>query len=111
MKPHDRAPDVEQTAVQTVALTQIDRGHASAASAVVSLVVGGNDLAPRVSDLLVTVLAEADVDEEVAVFLVWLEIRCGIFAGPLVDRFGARGYAVPASEFSRPFGFVVEGCA
>lgn len=110
MEPHDRTPDVEQTAVQTVSLTQVDCGHASAASAVIALVVGGNDLAPHISDVLVTVLAKADVDEEVAVFLVWLEIRCCVVAGPLVDWSCARRDAVPAPKFSRSLGFVVQRC-
>jgi len=107
MKPHDRTPDVEEAPVQAIAVTQVDGGHTSAASAIVALVVGGNDLAPGVSRLLGTVLAEADVDEEVAVFLVWLEIGCQFFAGPFVDWSRAGGDAVPAAEVSRPFRFVV----
>lgn len=107
MKPHDGTLDVEEATVQAIAVTQVDGGHASAASAVVALVVGGNDLAPGVSRLLGTVLAEADVDEEVAVFLVWLEVGCGGFAGPFVDRPRAGRDAIPAAEVSRPFGFVV----
>lgn len=111
MKPHDGTLDVEEATVQAIALTQVDCGHASAASAVVALVVGGNDLAPGVSRLLGAVLAEADVDEEVAVFLVWLEIGGRVFAGPFVDWSCARGDAIPAAEFSCPFGFIVERCA
>jgi len=107
MEPHDRTSDVEQPAMQAITLTQIDRGHAGAASAVVALVVEWDDLAPRVSDLLVTVLAETDVDEEVAVFLVGPEIGRGNFAGPLIDRSRARGHAIPASQTSCSLGFVV----
>lgn len=97
MKPHDRTSDVEEATVQAITFTEVDCGHAGPASAIVALVVGRNDLAPRISRFLGAVLAEADVDEEVTVCLIGLEIWRRFFAGPLVNRACAGRHAVPTS--------------
>lgn len=62
--------------MQAIPFTEIDCGHASAAPAVISLIIRGNDLAPGVSGFLGTILPKANIDKKVTVVLVWLEIWC-----------------------------------
>lgn len=108
MQPRDGTPDVEQAAVQSVAVAEVDGRHAGAAAAVVAPVIRLDGAAPVLAGLLRAGLAEADVDQEVAEGQVGLEVWGRGGGRPRVDRACAGAHAVPAAEFARAFGFVVE---
>lgn len=111
MQPHNRAFHIEQPPVQPIPFPQVDGRHASPSSTVIASVVGFDGLEPEVPDALLAVLAKAVVDDEVAVFVLGLEVRGGLLGGPCVDVAGQEGGAVPAAEGTGTFGFIVEGCA
>lgn len=97
--------------MQPIPLSEINRRHPSPPPPVIALVVRLDLLDPEVARLLVAVLAEADVDQEVAVVLGRLEVICFLVGRPLVDRARAGGDAVPAAVGAGALGFVVHGGA
>lgn len=60
--------------MQSIALRQIDRGHTDPSTAGVTAVVLLYGMAPELPRLLGTALVESDVNQEVAVFKIWLEV-------------------------------------
>jgi len=111
MQPHNGTLDVKQPPMQPIPLAQINRRHPRPAPPIIAPVIPLDGLDPVLPDVFPAVLAEADVDQEIAVVVVRLEVGRGRGRGPLVDRARAGGRAVPAAEFARAFGFVVEGGA
>ncbi len=109
MQPHNRTPDIEQPPMKPVPLPQIDSRHPCPPASVVATVIPLDRLDPKISHLLLAILAETDVDQEVAVVRIRFEIRRVLGGGPGVDGTGAGSCAVPAAELARAFGFVVEG--
>ena len=61
------------------------------------MVVGFDGFDPVVAGALRTILAETDVNQEVAVVVVGFEVGSGLVGGPLVDWASARFGTVPAS--------------
>lgn len=97
--------------MQAIPLAQINRRHARPPPPLIAPIIALDRLDPEVARLRRAVLAEADVDEEVAVGVVGLEIGCRVVGRPGVDGARAGRCPVPAAEFARPLGFVVEGGA
>lgn len=108
MQPHNRTLDIAQAPMQAVAVAQIDRGHAGAPAAVIATIVLLDLAAPQVAVLGGRVLAEADVDEEVAVGEVRLEIGRRGRRRPGLDRDRHVPRRVPAAQAACAFGFVVQ---
>ena len=108
MQPHDWTSHVAQSAVQTISIAQVDGRHPGSPTAGVALIVLLDGLLPEAPHVRRAVLAEPDVDQKVAVVVVWLEGIRGLIGGPLVDGAGACFHAIPAAELTRALGFVVE---
>ena len=111
MQPHNGTSNIEQASMQTISLPQVNRRHARSPPAIVALIIALDGFGPEISNAAVTVLAEANVYQKVAEFVVWFEIGGGLGAGPSVDGTGAGVYTVPAAERAGSLGFKVEGCA
>jgi hypothetical protein len=71
--------------MQPIPLAQIDRRHPGPPPSIITLVVALDLLHPERACLLAAGLAEADVDQEIAVVLVGVEVRRGGLGSPGVD--------------------------
>lgn len=71
--------------MQPVPISQVDRRHTHPTPAIIAAVIVANGLAPELANLSRTAVAEADVDQEVAVLESGLEIGRGSVRGPFVD--------------------------
>lgn len=89
--------NIKQTPMESITFPKIDRSHSSSATTVISGVVGLDSLLPELSGLGRTVLAEADVDQEIAIVEIGLEIGSCLLRGPFVDWPCAGINAVPAA--------------
>jgi hypothetical protein len=97
MQPHDRAPDIEETRVETIPLLQVDSGHPSSASTRIALVVTLHCLFPEVTNITGTVLPKANIDQEFAELVTHLVIRSGSFASPQLDTLSNKLITIPAT--------------
>lgn len=77
--------------MQTIPFAEIDGRHARAASTCIALIVGLDRLRPEVASFLGAILAEADVDQEVAEIIARLEGRGLVLGRPFFDRACAGG--------------------
>ena len=102
MKPHDRTLHVPQPTVQPISLAEIDGGHARAPAAIVALVVSLDGLLPELAQLVSARLAEADIDQKVAVVEVGLKLGRRVVGRPRVDGARQVGRAIPATELAGP---------
>lgn len=89
--------------MQPIPLPQIDRRHPRPPPPLIPLIIRLNSLAPKLSLLLGAILAESDINQEIAVVEVRLEIWGGVGRGPVVNGSGAGCDAVPAAEFAGAF--------
>lgn len=97
MKPEHWATNIKQTAVKSIPLSKIDGSHPGTTASFIALVIGLDGLLPKVPGLGRTVLAEANVYEEVAVVEVGFEVRGGLGGCPLVYRSCTSSKSVPAT--------------
>jgi hypothetical protein len=111
VEPQDGALDVEETSVQPISIAEVDRRHSGAQSSVIAAVVGLDDLPPMFARRGVDVLAEPDVDEEVAEGGGRLEIRCVLGRREGVDARRDVADAVPAAQLDGALRLVVHGGA
>lgn len=82
--------------MKTIALSQIDSSHADPATAVVSLVILFDRGAPEITDFNGAVI-EADINEHVAVVIVWGKVRGRFLARPLLNEGLEKFGSVPTS--------------
>ena len=65
---------------------------------------------PVISDVLGAILAESDVDEEVAVLFARLEVWSSLFGAEFVlNRVAKEGRCLPTTKGAGTLGLVVEG--
>lgn len=75
----------------------------------VTLVVRFDFLDPVISYVLGAVLAEADVDEKIGVFLARLEVRTGVLGAEcVVNRVAKKGRHLPTTKGAGALGFIIE---
>ena len=98
MKPHDRAFDIPQSSVQPISFSQVYGGHPRPPAPVIALVVGLDCLLPKFARLLGTVLAKANVDQEVSEVEARLKVVGRFIYSPVIDGPGASCDAVPAPK-------------
>ena len=109
MHPHDWAFDVEESTLQTISISQIDSSHSRSPSPIFSIVIAFDGFCPKVPDITIAILTKANIDQEVAINVIWLEIRRTLSGGPPVDTFSEQGWRIPTSEGPRMFGFIIKG--
>ena len=107
VQPHDRADDVEQPPMQAISLPQINRRHPRPPPSGVTPVVILNGLLPEIPDAAVAVLAEPDVNQEVAERVFGLKVGSRFGGSPVVDGTCACVDTVPAAELACAFRLVV----
>ena len=67
MQPHHRTPNIEQSRMQSIPISQVDGRHANPTSTVIATVIIANSFAPELANLGGTTVAETDVDQEITV--------------------------------------------
>ena len=107
VQPHDRADDVEQPPMQAISLPQINRRHPRPPPSGITPVVILNGLLPEIPDAAVAVLAEPDVNQEVAERVFGLKVGGRFGGSPIVDGTCACVDTVPAAELTCAFRLVV----
>lgn len=93
--------------MQPVSLPQVDSRHASSSSTFIPSIIGFDGLDPEVAEASLAVLAEANIDEEVAELVLGFEVRGRFLGGPRIDTAGQERGTVPAAEGAGAFGLVV----
>lgn len=111
MQPHDWAAHIEQSAVQTIPLPQVDGSHPGSSTSIVTLIVLLDCLLPETSDVRGAVFAETNVNQEVAVVVVGFEGRSGIIRCPLINWPSTGVHSIPAAELACTLRLVVHGGA
>lgn len=107
MQPQNRTPDVEQATVQSIPLLEINSSHPQPPPTLVTPVVGFNFIDPVPPRSIRTVLAEASVDQEVAVIVARLKVWRSRVSRASINRRRQACWRIPASELASAFAFVI----
>ena len=97
--------------MQPVPFGQIDCCHPRTPPSSISLVVLLDFLDPEIPNTLVTVLPEANVNQEIAELLFRLKLVSLTGDTPLIDERLAKAKAIPTAEFASALAFTVKGRA
>jgi hypothetical protein len=97
MQPHNRTSHIKQPAMQPIPISKINRCHPGPPPPIIPGVIRLDGLAPEIPHVLPHVLAEADVDQEVAVLVVRLEVGRGCVGGPCLHGLADVSDAIPAA--------------
>jgi hypothetical protein len=109
MQPHHGTSHIKKPRVQPVPIPQVYSCHANATPAIVAQVILADGLAPEIANIRRTVIfTEADVDQEIAVFLVGLKLRSGLSRSPLLNRGSQQARRVPAIKAAGYVGFRIQ---
>ena len=74
--------------VQSILVTQVYSSHSRSASSTNPLIVLLDCLLPEFPHFLRTVLSKSDIDQEIAVAIIWLEVRSVVISGLGIDGSG-----------------------
>lgn len=108
MQPHNRAANIKQSRMQSIPISQVDRRHANPPPTIITTVIVADGLAPEITRLSGTVLAEADVDQEIRVGVTGFEIGRGFFGRPLIDTPSEQSGRIPAPQFTTAVRFTIQ---
>ena len=97
--------------MQSIPFGQVDCCHPRTPPSSISLVVLLDFFDPEIPNSLVTVLPEANVNQEIAELLFRLEIISMTGDAPLLDVRLAKAKAIPTTEFASALALAVKGCA
>lgn len=73
------------------------------------MVVALHRLQPEISDAAITILAEASINQEVAVLITGFEIGGRLRGGPLIDVVRYQTWRIPAAKRARKLRLEVKG--
>ena len=94
--------------MKAISLSQVNGRHSGSPTASISLIVLLDSLLPEAAHVRKAVLAEANVNQKVAIVVVWFEGVRDLIGSPPVDWASARFRTIPTAELTRTLRFVVE---